>query len=269
MMKQRVTLKDIAQAAGVSTNTVSFVLHHTSTNVRVAPATAERIKQLAVEFGYKSNREARALIATRFNKRVRYHLIALYINVGAPYDNFIIDPYFSKHILGVLAESASHETDIVLCHANARFAAPFACGRARRRRHQPGQSSTFAAISRLELPAVTIGHTIDPSLNDTMHNITADSIDGVRQTTRHLLALGHRRIAYLGQSLVFPEAVLRFQGYCREMDACGAALIPAYQETLDHHAIKRRRHRGDGTLVGPRPLLSHEWTSVVHRGCLL
>jgi len=230
-MKQRVTLKDIAQAAGVSTNAVSFVLHNTSTNVRVAPATAERIKRLAVELGYRSNREARVLIAQRFNKRVPFHLIALFINAGTENGNFIIDPFFSKYILGVLSESNQAGTDVVLCHAN-RGQVPSLIAEER----VDGIISLvshplFEQISQHDLPMVAVGHTIAESLQGAMYNITADSIDGFRQTTRHLIELGHRKIAYLGQVLDFPEATLRFQGYSQELEGHGLPWIPAWHET--------------------------------------
>lgn len=238
-MKQRITLKDIAQAAGVSINTVSFVLHSTKTNVRVAAETAERIKQLAEELGYRSNREARALIAQRYNKHVPYNLIALFNIIGHEGGMFIIDPYFSKHILGILAESECREMDIVLCHAN-RGEIPRLLTEERVDGIISMQSSTILAqLSQLGLPIVVIGHSILAELRDVIHNIAADSLDGIRQTTRHLLELGHRHIAYLGQTLTFPEAQLRFEGYNQELAAHGIPFTPAYHEvTINNQSFE-------------------------------
>lgn len=57
----RVTLKDIAQRAGVSMMTVSNVINGNS--ARVSPATIERIQRIVVELGYVPSHSARSLAA--------------------------------------------------------------------------------------------------------------------------------------------------------------------------------------------------------------
>ncbi|MCF0176559.1 MAG: substrate-binding domain-containing protein [Bacteroidales bacterium] len=59
--KKRVSLKDIAQAAGVSTSLVSIVLNGKAKKHRVSDAVAERIHLIAAELGYKPNVAARSL----------------------------------------------------------------------------------------------------------------------------------------------------------------------------------------------------------------
>ena len=60
--KARVTLKDVAQAAGVSTQTVSRVINN---RPDVAPETFTRVQQIIEEFGYAPNILARSLIRGR------------------------------------------------------------------------------------------------------------------------------------------------------------------------------------------------------------
>lgn len=57
-----VTMKDVADAAGVSIATVSFVINNTK---RVAPETRRRIEQTVLDLGYRPNRLARALASQR------------------------------------------------------------------------------------------------------------------------------------------------------------------------------------------------------------
>lgn len=60
--KSRVTLADIAQLAGVSKGVVSVALHGSKKgNIRVSPATVEKIKALTKELGYIPNQAARQL----------------------------------------------------------------------------------------------------------------------------------------------------------------------------------------------------------------
>src|SRR5436309_3401581 len=63
----RVTMKDIAARAKVSTMTVSIVLRGKSSNVVVSEATRERVQTLAKEMGYRPNYAARALVTGRTN----------------------------------------------------------------------------------------------------------------------------------------------------------------------------------------------------------
>ncbi|MEM9160541.1 MAG: helix-turn-helix domain-containing protein, partial [Verrucomicrobiota bacterium] len=59
--KKTVTLKDIAQKAGVSAGAVSFVLTNTHKKRRISPATVEKVRKIAAELGYQPNIAARNL----------------------------------------------------------------------------------------------------------------------------------------------------------------------------------------------------------------
>ena len=63
-MGKRVTLKDIATAAGVTTATVSYVLNDTP-GQKIAPETRERVLKAARELSYVPNSAARTLRARR------------------------------------------------------------------------------------------------------------------------------------------------------------------------------------------------------------
>ncbi len=61
---QKVTIKDVAQAAGVSTQTVSRVINY---RPDVSPKTRERVQQVIQELGYSPNVIARSLSRGRSN----------------------------------------------------------------------------------------------------------------------------------------------------------------------------------------------------------
>ena len=61
---QNVTIKDVAEAAGVSTQTVSRVINH---RPDVSPETKKRVQKIIVELGYSPNVIARSLVRGRSN----------------------------------------------------------------------------------------------------------------------------------------------------------------------------------------------------------
>src|SRR3990172_5066605 len=61
-LKRRVTIKEVAEAAGVSTQTVSRVMND---RPDVAPETFQRVQQVIKEIGYAPNTLARSLIRGR------------------------------------------------------------------------------------------------------------------------------------------------------------------------------------------------------------
>src|SRR5699024_10439748 len=60
-MKKKILIKDIAEAAGVSSALVSYVMNNKSEEARVSKRTAERIKRIAKEMNYQPNQGAKSL----------------------------------------------------------------------------------------------------------------------------------------------------------------------------------------------------------------
>jgi DNA-binding LacI/PurR family transcriptional regulator len=60
------------------------------------------------------------------------------------------------------------------------------------------------------------------------YSIYHDDIDGSRQLTRHLINLGHRRIAYLGNAVSGRSTVERLTGFQVEMELAGLPVAPNY-----------------------------------------
>jgi LacI family transcriptional regulator len=58
---RRVTLSDVAELAGVSATTASYILNGRSDEMRIAVATQERVRRAAVDLNYRPNLSARNL----------------------------------------------------------------------------------------------------------------------------------------------------------------------------------------------------------------
>lgn len=61
VLMKKISIKDIARQAGVSTTTVSFVLNGKSKENRISEPVSEKIQQLAIKLNYKPNHVARGL----------------------------------------------------------------------------------------------------------------------------------------------------------------------------------------------------------------
>ena len=79
---ERATRADVARAAGVAPSTVSLVLNGRGRDVKIAPATIDRVKQAARKLNYIPNAAARSL------RRGKSHLIAL-LMAELPDDPFV------------------------------------------------------------------------------------------------------------------------------------------------------------------------------------
>ena len=70
------------------------------------------------------------------------------------------------------------------------------------------------------------------------HSVSTDNLSGARQAVEHLVELGHRRVAYIGNTFSHNTNLVRLAGY---------------SETLSQHGLgveERLIVRGDGTLAG-------------------
>lgn len=101
-MAKRVTLKDIARAADVTTATVSYVINNTP-GQSIAPETRERVLRAARELNYVPNSAARALRRRR----------ALCVGVVAKKN--VAVPRFSQTIRGIQSRLEDLGYNLLLC----------------------------------------------------------------------------------------------------------------------------------------------------------
>ncbi|GAA4748354.1 LacI family DNA-binding transcriptional regulator [Amnibacterium soli] len=187
-MAGKPTIADVAQAAGVSKGLVSFALND---RPGVAPATRRRILDVAQELGFRPSVQGRSL-----STRLAYS-VGLVIARDA--DLVAADPFYPPFIAGaesVLVDAGRTLTLSVLGRERDE-AAHYRALVADRRVDgviigdiRP-DDSRLDLLAELELPAVTLGSTGDARFPA----VTIDDAAGVVATARHLLDLGHRRIA--------------------------------------------------------------------------
>ena len=178
-----VTLKDVAQQAGVSVATASRAFQRPE---MVGARSLARVREAAAELGYAPNRTARALITGR---------AGVYGVIVPDLEN----PFFPAVLKGAQARAHQLGAQLLITDAGespdgelplVRTLAPqvdgiLLCSS----RMSESDLEEAAALTRLCL--VNRDH---PGLA----SISFDALSGVRATVRHLAALGHRRIGYVG-----------------------------------------------------------------------
>ena len=220
-----ITSKQVAERAGVSQTTVSFVLNRVDDS-NISEATRQRVLQAAEELNYVPDMAARALARGRSNN------IALVI--GQPHRQVFIDEYIPSILTGLNQTAQQHGfrilVELVEAEKNAdsyvnlirgkevagvvvNFASP-----------TPEDIHTAQYCAAEHLPIVSLGE-----LHPDVPSVSVDKLKGVRQVVGHLLSLGHRRMACISYApFGHPHAMRRLEVYRDTLESAGVA----YDESL-------------------------------------
>jgi DNA-binding LacI/PurR family transcriptional regulator len=233
-----ITIKDIARQAGVSHSTVSRALRD---DAAIPARTSQRIKRLARRLGYVPSALARSL-KTR-------HSGALGVVVSN-----IADPFLGEVVRGIedRALEAGYSLFLADSHRDAERAQAILRALAERRVEgailcssaiTPGQ---LEAMRQFGVPLVLVNNLVRGHF---AHGLAIDDVQGARLMTRHLLALGHRRIAYLGNAAGGQSSLDRRAGYRAELAAARLKPHPAWE-------LSAPSGRPEGGVVGAEAFLA-------------
>ncbi|HEX7026470.1 MAG TPA: LacI family DNA-binding transcriptional regulator [Gammaproteobacteria bacterium] len=201
--KNRVTLQQVAELAGVSAMTVSRALNN---DAHITPATRERVIQAASALQYHPNLSARRLAAARS------------FIIGLLYD----DPttgYFSELLIGSLNKSHAAGYHLVIEPFTSEYKdvdnlkdrinhlnldgviIPERVGT-----HKP----VTEILKKLGLPLVRVA---PPTTENNSPCVFIDNQKAAFEMTEYLISLGHTNIGFIKGHALETSAILRFQGY--------------------------------------------------------
>jgi DNA-binding LacI/PurR family transcriptional regulator len=190
---RRPTQADIARLAGVSQATVSLVLNERESEVRISPATRERVLAAMREWGYVANPSARSLAGGR-NK-----IIGVY-TFEPVFPATSMDFYF-PFLLGMEQAAAELGYDLLLFTSAGGERQVFRDGSTRLSLADGalllGRNPNVEEIERLRdsgYPFVYVGHR--EVSGAPVSYVAADYAGATQQLTEKLFALGHERVAY-------------------------------------------------------------------------
>lgn len=232
------TIHDVARRARVSASTVSHVVNGTRF---VSGATRARVEDAIGALGYQPNALARSL------RRGRSHTLGLILPDSA-------NPFFAE--MGRELETSAFEAgfSVVLCNSEN--------DREKERlyvdvliRNQVdgillvatgGQGDSLAALVEHGLPLVTLDR---EATRPGLDSVVADHFSGGLLATRHLLTLGHRRIACIAGPAGLSSSTQRLAGYRKALQEAGVRPAEDLVRHGDFHpesgwAAARRLLRG-------------------------
>jgi LacI family transcriptional regulator len=229
----RVTLKDIATAAGVSMMTVSNVVN--GNHARVSPATVAKVQRIVAELGYVPSASARSLAANTS------HLVGLLVP-AADEDSLTLSPH-NTAILGHVERSLRKSGYHLLLRG---IADPAEIPEALRSWSLDGAillGFLDAEIDRLgatELGRVPVLAIDSYSDNPLTTGVRSDDFEGARLAAEHLISLGHREILFAGPAFADKGVVAeRFHGFrsVSDMDSPIATVNTTHEDGV---ALGRR-----------------------------
>ncbi|MCP4165807.1 MAG: LacI family transcriptional regulator [Chloroflexi bacterium] len=205
-----ITMRDVAEHAGVSVATVSHVINDTRP---VSDHLRMRVQGSMNQLGYQPNRLARSL------RRGKTHTIGMIVADSA-------NPFFAEVARGVEDTTFGHNHSLILCNSDGDLDKELFYVNRLAEKQVDGilfvaagvSGEHILALQRRFLPVVVI----DRDLPDVaVDSVFTDNRRGGYLVTQHLLALGHRRIACVtGPSDVTPSAD-RVAGYRRALQDAG------------------------------------------------
>jgi DNA-binding LacI/PurR family transcriptional regulator len=209
---RKVTINDIAKELGIANSTVSRALRDEPT---ISAPVKQQVKRAAALMGYVPNIAARSL------RTGRSRIIGLLVRD-------IRDGLSPEVIPGVEAACAAHDYGLLVCNASDDPMQERSYLHMLQQRRVDGililtpksnSPETYLAIAR-ETPMVLVDATPEDA---PMCAVSVDHVTGLYLATRHLLDLGHRRIAFLCGPLSLSPCVNSAKGYARAMLEAGIA----------------------------------------------
>ncbi|HQZ00010.1 MAG TPA: LacI family DNA-binding transcriptional regulator, partial [Propionicimonas sp.] len=208
MKRQRASVKDVAVLAGVSVGTVSNVLNRPES---VTDKTRTKVEQAMTDLNFHRNASARQLRAG-----VSRTVGAIVMDLG--------NPYFTELARGIEDRLAQDDHTLILCSSDedpareAHFLRLLAEQGVRGVLVTPMSTTKerLASLRSLGIPSVLM----DAS-SRSHAAVGVDHVSGGRQAIAHLLAQGHRSIAYLAGRADLQQTRHRLKGAIEAIQAAG------------------------------------------------
>ncbi len=215
-----VTLKDIADKVGVSPTTVSFALRGKNPGKRkLSDETVRRIKEAAVELGYRPNGVARRLVNGK----------TLSLGLVVWSGDRIEEPLFPKFLKGIgrACEQLGYGLELSIIYAEGENHIDQFLGRVLSERTVDGYIMIFvdeireSDIEKIEKTNIPLVWIVRYPLERGISNVCVETEKGYYQATRHLIERGCKRIAFLAGDLGFKADQEALSGYRRAIKEFG------------------------------------------------
>ena len=220
MRRKSIRIKDIARKLGISIATVSQALNHPK---EVNRSTRQEVLNLCEELGY---------IKPLKGKKRTYHIAVISRDTYNFANDFYAKVceqlllYAKQQKYNLIFEPwPDEQTELPLSISRRRIDGVIILGHIRREQ--------ALLIKQQQLPLVLCGHPL-PDIE--LHTVMPDGKSGSYQACKHLIELGHQRIATISGGAIFdPVSRDRIEGYRYALIEAGITVAEEYIMVADFH----------------------------------
>jgi LacI family transcriptional regulator len=222
-VKHRPTIRDVARKAGLSLSTVSLVINDRG---NVSPETRAAVQKVVRELSYHPTRSARGL-ASKTSGNIGFILSEEHFSQA--------EPFYTRIFLGTEFEARDHNFYILLTTVGDQFDPDEYVPRFLLERNVDGiiiagkvNEKLISYIESLGLPIVLVDYEMKRAHHS---SVLIDNWRGGTLAVEHLLALGHKKIAFLGGDIRHPSLTDRYEAYRNTLHQAGVFLEESYEIT--------------------------------------
>lgn len=211
-----VTVDDVAQLAGISRATVSYVINNGPRPV--SEETRQRVQEAIESLGYQPSAVARNL------RKQKTDTIGLIVP-----DTH--NPYFSEVAQGIESVAFEHGFTVFFCHTGYDIKREYQYVKLMHMQRVAGviwvpgtaNCSAFDELEKFNVNTVVIDRLV-PGRD--IQAIMADNFRGGYLATEHLIQLGHKRIGYISRPIALSHSHGRLEGYRTALQDYGIEFDP-------------------------------------------
>jgi DNA-binding LacI/PurR family transcriptional regulator len=243
-MTRPVTMRQIAELAGVSIGTVSHVINETAA---VRPKLRDRVLEAVHSLGYQPSALARGL------RRNQTNMLGMVIPD-------ITNPFFPGVVRGVEDVAFKRSFRVILCNADNDPSKEASYVRELRSYHIAGLliipaasadiASHLRAYASASVPVVCIDRVPEGWKGDA---VLVANEEGSYLVTRHLIQMGHRRLAVITGPLKLNNAAERLKGFTRALQEAHLTVEPEFVQEARFDAPSGYQAAGRLLRMLPRP----------------
>ncbi len=234
-MNRRITIEDVARGAGVSKVTVSYVLNGQSAKMGISAATTERVRDVASNLGYRANAIARSLSTRRTDTLAVLFQSGLYFSSWSNFTSEVMRGvseacYVEGFDLMLHTKQAANPDDEASALDDGRVDGALIL--------RDEDDETFLKLVERRLPCVQF-FTHNDRLD--IPSVDCNNLLGGQLATKHLLQLGHTRIAMISGGQRSVSSKERVEGYRTALTEAGLHPNPEFMITATSREIDTER----------------------------
>ncbi len=246
-MKKRTTAQDVADLAGVSRTTVSFVLNNVS-GMRISDDTRQRVSDAARQLDYHPDATARRMV------RGRTSIIGFVLRQTP--DQAFADRFLPEVLHGLSSAAAAQSYHILIEPSPPDDRNSYL--RLIYERHVDGiilsgprfDDQALLRDQAESSPVVLMGQLPDSGLPF----VDVDNVSGAAMVTQHLIAHGHQRIGFISNARpAYTASADRLTGYRQALAAAGIPFDDRLVRYGDFAPASGEAAMNDLLQLAPRP----------------